>query len=335
MTSLPWQGLAHEIAHRIAVRSREWARQRQGSDGRATELHPRRIYILPTRAGLIYGLIVTALLLSSMNFSNNMGFALTFLLAAIGIVSMHHCQRNLSRVRVELVDSIACFAGQEAAFRLRLHNPGPKVRWQLQTGWDRHGKHCADLNGSSASSVTLFLAAPTRGVLPLPRFSVSSTFPLGLFRAWTWIHMEGDALVWPQPAAEAEQPAAHDEESDTNSHQQNMAGEDLAGVRIYQPGDSPRRIDWKGFARHGDLHVREFSDGAMSGLWLDWDALPGASTESKLSLLARLALDAAAEDRPFGLRLPGTTVNPGSGETHLKQCLDALALHGVARNLSC
>ena len=86
MIALPWQDWRARIAHR----SRAWARRRQGADAQRAELNPRRIYILPTRAGLVYGSIVIALLLSSMNFSNNMGFALTFLLAAVGIISMHH-----------------------------------------------------------------------------------------------------------------------------------------------------------------------------------------------------------------------------------------------------
>ncbi len=53
-------------------------------------LGSRRIYILPTRNGLYFAVLVLAMLLGSMNYNNSLGFALAFLLAAVGLVAMHH-----------------------------------------------------------------------------------------------------------------------------------------------------------------------------------------------------------------------------------------------------
>ena len=51
---------------------------------------------------------------------------------------------------------------------------------------------------------------PTRvGVRPLERYGVTTTFPLGLFRAWTWIHQDLSVLVYPRPADEAPPPPPH------------------------------------------------------------------------------------------------------------------------------
>ena len=105
-------------------------------------------------------------------------------------------------------------------------------------------------------------------------------------------------------------------------------GDDLSGKRAYRRGDSLRRIDWKGLARHGELHVREFEDGGRGETWLDWDAFSGIEHERRLSVLTRLALDAHSDNRCWGLRLPGTHLAPASGLHHLHACLDALALFG-------
>ena len=325
MIALPWQALRA----RVATRSVAWARRRQGADAHYAELHPRRIYILPTRAGIMYGLMAAALLLSSMNFSNNMGFALTFLLAAVGLISMHHCQGNLNRLRIDLIDTHSCFAGESAGITLQLRNLSHKHRWQLQTDWIRNGTQCVDLEAEGSATVTLQFAAPGRGVYSVPRISVSSAFPFGLCRAWSWMHLDATVIVWPQPAPTAERPATTDNAVD-GQHANARNGDDLSGVRDYQTGDLPQRIDWKGYARHGELRVREYRDGSTSDAWLDWAAMPGADPEQRLALLARLALDAHAENIQYGLRLPATSIEPGTGEAHLHECLNALALHGTA-----
>ena len=324
MIALPWRGVS---AH-LATRSRTWVKNRQGIDGHNVELHSRRIYILPTRFGLLYALIVTTLLISSMNFSNNMGFALTFLLVGIGLVSMHHCHRNLNGLQLKLIDTQSCFAGEHAGFRLRLQNPSTTTRWQLQAGWDRHGTQCLDLYGDASESLILTFESRQRGRLKAPRIGISSVFPLGLFRAWCWVHMDATAIVWPKPVAQAERPPAFD--SDTpNQQTQALAGDDLSGVREYQHGDSPRRIDWKALARYGELLVREYQDGSTSNAWLDWEAIDEIDTEIRLTILTRLVLDAHADGLEYGLRLPEGVLNPGNGDAHLHECLNQLALHAL------
>ncbi|HSH53768.1 MAG TPA: hypothetical protein VK967_01965, partial [Methylotenera sp.] len=49
--------------------------------GAATQLSRRHIYILPTRFGWLYAMLLIALLTGSINYSLSLGFAMTFLLA--------------------------------------------------------------------------------------------------------------------------------------------------------------------------------------------------------------------------------------------------------------
>jgi uncharacterized protein (DUF58 family) len=318
----------HGWSARLAARSRAWASLRQGNDRLQAELHSRRVYILPTRAGVLYGTIIFVLLISSMNFSNNMGFALTFLLTGIGLVSMQHCQRNLARLQLSLTDTQSCHAGECSGFHLRLSNPTQLPRWQLRIGWDKQPGISVRLNSNSSETLSLSLTTKTRGRIQASRIAISSVFPLGLFRAWAWVHLDATALVWPQPAPHAQAaPGTGQDASSVNTR--DHSGDDLSGIRDYRHGDSPRRIDWKALARCGELLVREYHDGGVTKTWLDWEALEGHDTETRLSLLTRLALDAEAEGLSWGLRLPYRTIAPDSGTTHLHTCLDVLAVHGL------
>jgi uncharacterized protein (DUF58 family) len=67
-------------------------------------------------------------------------------------------------------------------------------------------------------------------------------------------------------------------------------------------------------------------------LWLDWDRLPGsAGVEARLSLLTHQVLAAEEANVAYGLRLPGTVLQPGLGEAHRDACLKALALFDDGR----
>ena len=89
-----------------------WARRRQGLDGDCIALGHNRIYILPTRSGLVFGAVFFTMLLGALNYSNNMGFALAFLLTAVAVVSIHHCQRNLDGLRLTVSGCTPVFAGE-------------------------------------------------------------------------------------------------------------------------------------------------------------------------------------------------------------------------------
>ena len=112
-------------------KAQEWARKRQGKDRDPTILYKRRVYILPTKLGVGFGLMVFAMLLGSMNYNNSMGFALTFLLASLGLVAMHHCHRNLTGLVIRSAGAESVFEGQNAVFTIAIENPSSGDRYDL------------------------------------------------------------------------------------------------------------------------------------------------------------------------------------------------------------
>lgn len=319
--------LPARVAMYLRDRIHAWAFRRQGNDHMPQALERRRLYILPTRAGLVFGLILFVMMLGSMNYNNSMGLALTFCLAGLGLVAMHHCHRNLLGLVVHSVAAEPVFAGQHAHYHVSLYNPSPVTRFQVMI---RTGAACSEIRDiGRCARLTLELSLPTehRGIFPLPRLSVTSTHPFMFFRCWSWLHVDSNCTVYPAPAAPGPQPPRRDVDVGSALHE-GVGSDDFAGLRPYRPGDSPRHIAWKAFAREGELLVKQFTGTALTTLWLDYAQAPGRDVEERLSRLCRWVLDSDSRGWTYGLRLPGRTIAPGSGRGHRARCLEALARHG-------
>ncbi len=312
---------------------RRWARRRQGPDGEFVELHQGRVYILPTRSGLVFGLVFFTMLLGALNYSNNMGFALAFILTAVAVVSIHHCQRNLAGLRLSVSGCTPVFAGELMECTLHLTNPGRAPRWQITAGPAGQRTPTVDLPAGGAAALTLRLPTDQRGRLRCPEIRVSTRHPLGLFESWALLYPERELLVYPRPAPGASvrlPPAGADFE---NAGEAVRGTDEFVGLRPPLAGESLSRIAWKAWARTGQLLAKDYRSGAGSA-WLEWQAIPAADPEERLSVLARLVIDADAAGQFFGLRLPGLELQPMAGADHYHRCLAVLATFDTSAALA-
>lgn len=312
---------------RVEARTRAWIHRRQGDDVDPVELRRQRIYILPTRLGVAYGGMLFAMLLGGMNYNNNLGLALTFLLVSLGLVAMHHAHGTLSGVRLRLLEAIPGFVGNDVRFRLLLEHSSRVARPALEVGLQKTGPGivAVDLAPLGQSETVLALPAPRRGRIPLDRFIVSTSHPFGLFRAWAVIHPRHAAIAWPQPAPRSLAPPRI--ATDTGGAQSGAAGEeDFAGLRPFQAGDSLRRVAWKAYARGQGLHTKQYAGTDVVSHVFDYDSLEGLGVEARLAQLCRWVLDAHERGEAFALRLPGTLIDTNVGPAHRERCLNALAM---------
>ncbi len=285
-----------------------------------------RIYILPTGLGFAFGLMLVAMLLGSLNYANNLGLLLTFLLGALAVVAMHACPRNLEARGFQAAGTEPPFAGQPAVFRIALANPGRAARCDLEARATTGAHAGASLAGGGESTLEIRVPTRRRGSIVLGRVEVATRYPYGLFRAWAVVHPGIACVVSPAPAPDAPPPAvapAHDAEGCRRRGE-----DDFAGLKDYHPGDPPRHIAWKAYARAGELLVKEFSGDAESIPVFDLADAPGADLEARLSTLARWIVDASARGVTYGLRLPGTDIAPEPGEAQRRRCLAAIARYG-------
>jgi len=328
MSSIQWQypsRLFGNVRDRASLRVRRWARKRQGADAATTRLRPRRVYILPTGVGLVFGLMTFAMLLGSMNYNNNLSFILTFILIGIGFVAMHQCQRNLVGLELTFAGTDPVFAGQSIRFRVAITNQSKSARYGIRIYHDKTESDVQDLQAGESKVFILPIATDRRGWVQLDRFGIRTLFPFELFRSWAWLHMDLRGLVYPSPSEHPPEPpptrVAH-------GHRQHDARgeEDFAGLRKYHAGDSPRHVAWKAYARSGQLLSKQFSGADTSSQWFDFNEIEVSNVEERLSILTRWIVSADRTQEDYGLRIPGGEFPPAHGDAQRQQCLEALAL---------
>lgn len=292
------------------------------------QLDHRRIFIMPTRTGIWYALMLILMLLAAINYQNSLAYGLTFLLLTVGLLAILHTYRNVSGLILSAGVARSVFVGEPVQLRLRLESAG-NAHQALGLGWDAVHLQQYDVSANGLTEVELTLPAESRGWLRAPRLRVESVFPLGILRAWSWLDLEQSALIYPRPLAgtmpllKGVQPHAEDAGVATQS-----AGvDDYQGLRSYQPGDSRQRLHWKAYSRGQGLFVKDFTDLSGQDLCLDFMAL-GGDIEERLSRLCYWVLELSQRHQPFALRLPGFLSAVDSGDAHREACLRALALYG-------
>jgi uncharacterized protein (DUF58 family) len=288
----------------------------------------RRVYIVPSRLGLLFGGALAILLVGAINYALALGFALTFLLAGMGLAGMVQTTRNLAQLTVRPGRNEPVFAGETAQFRLQIANGARFDRPEILVRQRASGGQCVlDVAPAAAAEAVLPVPAPRRGWLPLGRVMLETRFPLGLFRAWSYVEPEARCLVYPKPER-SPLPAPSPSSQSGGARHHAQGSDDFSGLRGYQPSDSPRHVAWKSAARSERLLTKQFAGEAQAELWLELVALPAHfDLEQRLSRLAGWVLAAEAAGARYGLRLPGVEIAPDRGDAQRAACLEALALH--------
>jgi len=294
------------------------------------ELVHRRVYIVPARLGWFFAGTLVVLLVGSINYALSLGFALTFLLAGLGLAGMVHTARNLARIAVSVGRNEPVFAGESAQFRLYLDGRAAFDRPAILARHVASGSQLVvDIPPRSTAEIMLAVPAPKRGRLALGRVMLETRFPLGLFRAWSYVEPDACCVVYPRPER-SPLPPFSGEAAAGALRTQTPGSDDFAGLRGYQRSDSPRHIAWKAVARSEDLLTKQFAGETAAELWLDARLLPaGLGLEQRLSRLAGWVLAAERAGAHYGLRLPGVEIAPGRGDAHCAACLQALALYAL------
>lgn len=314
------------IARRLGNEIQRRLFRYRGAETTPIVLNQRRVFVLPTRAGLVFGVTVALLLVGSINYFLSLGYVLTFLLGGLGIVAIIHTFRNLVRLEIGAGRCDPAFVGDMARFPLHIRNARPDPRPALKIHAEGIVPVMLDVPAEANVEARIALPARERGWLALGRLTLETTFPLGLVRAWSYIHPDMRCLVFPRPerAAPPLPGGGHGERGGSGTE---SGSDDFAGLRAHQPADSPRHVAWKVAARDGPLLTKRFTKQEGTEVRLDWATLPAnLDVETRLSRLTAWVLAAHALQIPFSLEIPGVRHGRGSGEAHVRRCLRSLAL---------
>jgi uncharacterized protein (DUF58 family) len=306
-----------------------WVRRRQGADTLPLTLHRRRLYILPTRAGLGFAALLLFMLIAGLNYANSLAMFLTFLLGGFLLVSMHLCHRNLLGTSLDSAHAAPTFALRPGSLHVAFGNTAAVPRYRIESGVSHEPTLAVDIPPRGRQHVDLPVAAPKRGIVTVERLRLTTTHPFGLFRTWAWVYAPIEMLVYPRPLGTLPMPSESGRKSGSRSDGHSGADE-WQGLRPFRDGDSPRQVDWKAYAREAPLLVKEYASMGSELRVFRFGHLGNLGTEARLEQLSRWIVDAEDRGERYGLELPGVYIAPERGADHRHRCLAALALHGLA-----
>lgn len=319
-------GLNKRLQNSIIERIKKRVKATRGPLTLPLTLEYRHIFVMPTKFGVAFGFMLVTMLLGGLNFNNNMALMLVFLLGTMTQTTSLLAYRNLAGLLIQSVQSEPVFCGDSARFCVFINNPGQQKRYVLSTGF-RQAQDCTDFEPASNRSMLLTLPASHRGWLAMPDFRLETRFPLGLFKAWSWIFPSHRCLVYPAPASHA--PALPVSGHGESGQAKKGDGEQIHGLRKYQSGDSRQRIAWRASARHDKMYSLEMETPRDDACELNWDLLQGSDAETRLSILTAWVLAADHRNIAYSLITPKQSIAAASGPAQRARCLELLALYAV------
>ncbi|GMR01253.1 MAG: hypothetical protein BMS9Abin19_0621 [Gammaproteobacteria bacterium] len=300
--------------------------KRSGPFDGAVTLTRDRVYIVPTKAGLIFSLLLLTLLIGSINYEKSLGFVLTFLLIGIGNILLLSTWRNIAGLELRSSDSLPVFSGEPATFSVQLVNHQLLERHSIAISQHGTEQDIVDCAANSRQMINFKVETNRRGLLNAGRFRLYTEFPSGLFIAWTWADLSMSCIVYPTPDNNINIPVFdHSDSGDADSSGQGL--ENFSHLRKYHPGDNVSRISWKAAAKNDELFSKEFIGSTPVTHWINWDDIAASDTEQRLSIMTALIIHAEKHQQRYGIKLPEKHIQPDSGNKHFHQCLTALALH--------
>jgi uncharacterized protein (DUF58 family) len=268
------------------------------------------------------------MLLAAINYQNNMIFALVFLLANLFVIAVLHTFSNLSGLTITAVRASPVFAGQMAEYEIQLSRSGRRQHHSIHVVWPGAEADTVNLHKRDSEHIKLSVPTHRRGWHNPGRLLLETTFPVGILRSWTWIDLDIRALVYPQPLSSGPLPGIATDRPDGSAVPID-GSDDFYGLRDYQHRDSLRHVAWKSLAKGLPLQSKQYTAYADRSLWLDWHLFEGLEVEKRLSCLCHWVLEFDSNNEEYGLRLPGTVIEPACGESQRRAVLRALALYGV------
>lgn len=292
-------------------------------------LTQKNLFILPTGAGMVFGILLVVMLLTGINYQNSLIYLLVFMLGALFVGAMHQTHRNLSGLELSLLDAGEGEAGSEIPFRFRLTRAGND---SLAVSLSAGSAVISGIHVPAGESRDIHLPVPSskRGYVRPDRVRIETRFPFGLLKAWSWLRPASAGIALPRPLPAPDVPGGGEgAREDTDARP--IVGQDQADLRPWREGDLTTRVMWKRFARSGQMVVADWESLQSSPDWLDFEAFPGVDVELRLSYLAWQVRERLARGERFGLNLPGETIEPDAGDLHAQRCLRALAVWGLEK----
>lgn len=347
MTLLP-----HAITEPITSALAGWFARRAPKSDSAT-LNLRNVYIFFSREGMLFALLLFITFVAGINYGNNLVLGLCFYLVSVWLISFHVTFAHISGMQVQLIEVTLAEVGQPVWVTLQVRSESRQPRRQLAFSFEslekdatsnakrKHNKNGAESSEQHHTQVVLSrlqdqhtiqlpIMTSSRGRLELPRLQISTVYPLGIMRAWSYVYFARPAWVYPKPLVFdwQERYLVRSTDDLPTGGQMVQGQDDFDRLDNYIEGESLARVSWAHVARGQGMLTKHFADTVGHEQTLDYIDMPAAHHEQKLAQLAYGAIELGKLNVPFQMHLPdkqNADAVIGQGDSFAQACLLRIA----------
>jgi hypothetical protein len=204
---------------------------------------------MPTQLGFYFGAIIFIIFLISLTYGNNTLMLLAFLLLSQFVLFMIIAHFNLKNFSLKKIMILNGHQGEGIQGHFMCRTP----------------KKCSDINiifpenincklhfseiSEASQLYPLVGIYPKRGLIELDKLNIRSLYPLGLFKTWKIISLPSTFYTYPELKGES---------LDEYFNKINDGDDLFKEHKQYQAASSYQKINWKHFAKHGHLVLKDF-----------------------------------------------------------------------------
>ncbi len=282
-----------------------------------------QVYIMPTFAGLWWLGTVFLLMLMGWGYANNLCLALAVLLLSLSVIFLIENHFNLEGFKFQRISFDDQFAGLTSSWRGQVKDLTERTRKDIELRWDGNEKIMGNILFKSNQSAEGEMTFPKSARWHSPTLIIQSTYPLGLFRAWSFQHCEMEAWVYPAPIPQGKRITEHHEdESQTELYKISTSGDEPHESKMYESSDAYNRIDWKQFAKNRELRVKTYQEAQSSVFYYQWPYMAG--DQNACRQLVGLIEEHYARIEKFGFKNQGLDLLPECDPYHRQRVLRSL-----------
>ncbi|MHB1946974.1 MAG: hypothetical protein ACYCQI_02525 [Gammaproteobacteria bacterium] len=302
-----------------------WAKKRN-RPGNTQALNSRNIYILPSGFGLIYSLVVIILFLVSINYQINTVFLMTFLLITIGLVSAWEAHANFNNLSFRFITIEDAEQGTPAKIAVFIQ-ANDKCRFGIEFQIASQPKIRLEKIPPEGLQFIIPIETKTRGYFSVPKIVISSLYPFGIFRVWSYAYFEEYYYVYPQPIDPGFWPDPCLYQDIKKNY--TTGDEEFYDLKLVEnPWTEPHLIAWKIAAKGQGWYLKKMASNEADYWLFKLTDLAGHNLEIKLQHLSYWLQTAESNNLIYALKLTASShIKFGRGKEHLKHCLRQLALY--------
>lgn len=292
---------------------------------------PRRLRF--TRAGTFFTMGVIALGFATLNTGNNLLYLLLGGLLGLIVVSGWLSEQAIRNIRI-VRRSPHGIAGDPLTISYEVHNGKrrlPTLALELREADAPIHAFVGVVPPGKSATARVDVTFARRGIYRLHQFTLSTTFPFGLFVKERDVVFPGSVLVWPRSDRRVRVPRRPGQRARLLGAEQVSASAggrgDFRSLRPYRAGDDPRDVHWRSTARYSEPVMREYERESGETLWLalELGAHDENAGEELIEIAASLAAQAVARGERVALVTNDVVIDPGAGGAQLERIFDALA----------